>query len=73
MKRAIALSACFVMMLSTAAMGRGLLIPTDKSLPPLAIKTHRVTVVIDSQIATTKVEQVFQNTLRSLSKIACHG
>jgi len=36
-------------------------VPNDTSLPPLAILSHRVSVTIDSQLAVTKVEQVFQN------------
>lgn len=39
----------------------GLLIPTERSLPPLAIKSHRVTVDITDSAAVTKVEQVFVN------------
>jgi len=61
MRRATILSLCVVLLASSMTFGRGLLIPTDKSLPPLAIKTHRVNVTIDSQLAVTKVEQVFQN------------
>ncbi len=34
---------------------------SDTSLPPLAILSHRVSVTIDAQLATSKVEQVFQN------------
>jgi len=61
MRRATILSLCVVLLASSVTFGRGLLIPTDKSLPPLAIKSHRVNVQIDSQLAVTKVEQVFQN------------
>lgn len=39
--------------------------PLDRPIPwrevPLAIKYHRVTVTIDAQVATTKVDQVFVN------------
>ena len=61
MKRAIVLSMCAVLVLGSACFGRGILIPKDQSLPPLAIRSHRVNVTIDSQLAVTKVEQVFQN------------
>ncbi len=39
----------------------GLLVPTDRSLPPLALMSQRVDVVIDGQVATTTVEQVYRN------------
>jgi Ca-activated chloride channel family protein len=55
------LSLCVVFFAGGTCFGRGLLIPKDQTLPPLAIKSHRVTVTIDSQLATTRVEQVFQN------------
>ena len=61
MKRGIVLSLCVVLFAGSMCFGRGVLIPKDAGLPPLAIKSHRVTVAIDSQLATTKVEQVFQN------------
>jgi len=43
------------------AFGQGLLIPTEPTLPPLAIRSHKVTVDIDKQTSVTKVEQVFEN------------
>jgi Ca-activated chloride channel family protein len=39
----------------------GLLIPEDKSLPPLAMVHHRVNVAIEDQVAITTVEQTFRN------------
>ncbi len=39
----------------------GLLIPEDKSLPPLAMLNHKVAIAIDDQLAVTKVEQTFRN------------
>ncbi|HSQ57788.1 MAG TPA: VIT domain-containing protein [Gemmata sp.] len=54
-----------VMVLSLAAAGSasaaGLLIPEDKSLPPLAMVNHKVTVTIDDQVAITTLEQTFRN------------
>ena len=40
---------------------KGLLIPKDVSLTPLAMVNHKVAITIDDQIATTKVEQTFRN------------
>lgn len=39
----------------------GLLIPDEKALPPLAMLRHHVTIAIDDQVASTRVEQVFRN------------
>jgi len=61
MKRGMVLSLCVLFFAASMCFGRGVMIPKDPSLSPLAIKSHRVTVAIDSQLATTKVEQVFQN------------
>jgi Ca-activated chloride channel family protein len=44
-----------------AAHARGLLIPTEKKLPPLAMLNHQVKVAIDDQVAVTTVEQTFRN------------
>jgi Ca-activated chloride channel family protein len=43
------------------ALATGMMIPTDRSLPPLAIKHLRVGAGIADGVATTKVEQVFVN------------
>ncbi len=39
----------------------GLLIPQDKTLPPLAMLDHKVTIAIEDQVAVTRVEQTFRN------------
>jgi Ca-activated chloride channel family protein len=39
----------------------GLLIPDDKTLPPLAMLNHNVSISINDQLATTRVEQTFRN------------
>lgn len=39
----------------------GLLVPNDRSLPPLAVRSHRVNIDITDQAAVTRVEQVFHN------------
>jgi len=38
-----------------------MLIPKDKSLPPLAVKHQRVDIQIKDGVATAKIEQVFKN------------
>jgi Ca-activated chloride channel family protein len=40
---------------------KGLLIPEEKSLPPLAMLNHKVNITIDDQVAVTRVEQTFRN------------
>ncbi|HWG42192.1 MAG TPA: VIT domain-containing protein [Gemmataceae bacterium] len=39
----------------------GLLIPEEKSLPPLAMLNHKVRITIDDQLSITHVEQTFRN------------
>ncbi len=39
----------------------GLLIPTDRSLPPLALQSQTIKVAIDGQIAQTTIEQAYMN------------
>ncbi len=43
------------------AQARGLLIPTEKKVPPLAMLNHHVTVAIEDQVAVTRLEQTFRN------------
>jgi Ca-activated chloride channel family protein len=43
------------------AHGRGILIPVDKSVPPLAMLNHLVKIRIEDQVAVTRVEQTFRN------------
>jgi Ca-activated chloride channel family protein len=40
---------------------RGLLIPVDKNLPPLALLDHKVTINLEDQLAVTRIEQTFRN------------
>ena len=40
----------------SSAQGAGLLIPEEKTLPPLAMLNHQVTVSIEDQVAQTRVE-----------------
>jgi Ca-activated chloride channel family protein len=46
---------------SAPASAHGLLIPKEKTVPPLALLNHQVDVAIDDQVAITRVEQVFRN------------
>src|SRR5205807_3342241 len=39
----------------------GLLIPEEKTLPPLAMLNHKVTIKVEDQVAVTRVEQTFRN------------
>src|SRR5262245_15574329 len=43
------------------AQARGLLIPTEKQVPQLAMLNHQVNITIDDHVATTRVEQTFRN------------
>ena len=40
----------------SSAQGAGLLIPEEKTLPPLAMLNHQVTVSIEDQVAQTRVD-----------------
>jgi Ca-activated chloride channel family protein len=55
------LPALLVLALAGPAQARGLLIPTEKKLPPLAMLNHQVSITIDDQVAVTHVEQTFRN------------
>ncbi len=46
---------------STSVRADGLLIPTDRGLPPLSLTYQRVEVTVVGQVATTKVEQSYHN------------
>src|SRR4051794_29429557 len=39
----------------------GLLIPEEKTLPPLAMLNHKVRIALEDQVAVTAVEQTFRN------------
>src|SRR3954454_2391660 len=45
----------------SSAQAAGLLIPVEKTLPPLAMLNHKVTIAIEDQVAVTTVEQTFRN------------
>src|SRR5215212_2214670 len=50
-------------LLAWAGLGHahGLLIPEEKTLPPLAMLNHKVSIAIEDQVAVTRVEQTFRN------------
>jgi Ca-activated chloride channel family protein len=60
MRRLLPVAALLLAWVATAH-ARGLLIPEDKSVPPLAMLNHKVTIAIEDQVATTHVEQTFRN------------
>src|SRR5437660_9330799 len=43
------------------ARAHGLLIPDEKSIPPLAMLNHHVTITMEDQVSVTRVEQTFRN------------
>ena len=63
MKRARLAGLVLVLLGCRAALATGLLLPSDRSLPPLAIKNQRVSVAIRDQVATTHVKQIFLNSV----------
>jgi len=59
--RAGVLTMIGVLLICRAAGATGLLMPEDKQIPPLAVKSHRVSVQIKDGVATTSLTEVFQN------------
>jgi len=59
--RSALLSVTLVLTFGGPSFANGLLIPADKSLPPLAMVYHRVSIAIEDQVAITNVEQSFRN------------
>ena len=53
--------ASLLLILTPMSFGRGLLVPDDVKLPPLAMVNHLVNVKIEDQVAITTVEQTFRN------------
>jgi Ca-activated chloride channel homolog len=50
-----------ILAVAPIAFGRGLLVPEDVKLPPLAMVHHRVNATLEDQVATTTIEQAFRN------------
>src|SRR2546423_9064912 len=46
---------------SGSVQAHGLLIPEEKTLPPLAMLNHKVSIKVEDQVAVTRVEQTFRN------------
>src|ERR1700738_399671 len=66
LKRGFAMRRLFLvlpllLLASVPAGAAGLLIPTEKALPPLALLNHKVDIAIEDQVAITKIEQTFRN------------
>ena len=60
MRRILAAFAVLVL-IGPSAQASGMLIPVEKKLPPLALVDQKVTISIDEQVATTRIEQAFRN------------
>ena len=60
MRRSLA-AFMLVLLAAGSSQARGLLIPVEKQLPPLALLDYKVNVAIDDQVAVTRVEQTFRN------------
>lgn len=63
MKRLLGLIMIVVCGMQARALGSGLLIPKDESIPPLAIESQRVDIQIKDGTATARIEQVFRNSI----------
>ncbi|MEW6355872.1 MAG: VIT domain-containing protein [Planctomycetota bacterium] len=63
MKKRVLCMLVFLVALQGVATATGMLIPKDPGIPPLAIKYQRVNIAVKDQVATTNVEQVFQNSV----------
>jgi len=60
MKRGLAV--CWgLLLLVSVSQARGLVIPKEPEIPPLALVQHQVEVTITDQVAQTRVNQVFRN------------
>jgi Ca-activated chloride channel family protein len=60
MRRALPLLVLFLAW-ATSAPAAGLLIPEEKTLPPLAMLNHKVAITIEDQVVVTRVDQTFRN------------
>lgn len=59
--RRILLTTFALLIVATPLPAAGLLIPEEKTLPPLAMVDHKVVITIEDQAFVTKVEQTFRN------------
>jgi len=60
-RRTAVLAVFALLALCRTAGATGILVPEDKSLPPLSVKTHRVSVRVEGSVGTTHVSQAFLN------------
>src|SRR6202171_6439563 len=60
MRRYLPVAALLLAWAGTAS-ARCLLLPEDKTVPPLAMLNHKVTITLEDQVAVTHVEQTFRN------------
>src|ERR1051325_2573403 len=59
--RRILLAFSVLLVVCGSAEASGMLIPTEKPVPPWALLDHKVAVTIDDQAAVTRIEQTFRN------------
>ncbi|MHC4788188.1 MAG: VIT and vWA domain-containing protein, partial [Planctomycetota bacterium] len=60
-RKAIWLAALAAIFITRAAGATGIMVPEERKLPPLAIKSHRVEVRIEGNVARTHLSEVFLN------------
>ncbi len=53
--------AALLMLSAASARANGLLIPVERTIPPLAMVNHMVQIDIEDQVAVTRLEQTFRN------------
>ena len=58
---AVAALLAVALLAPSVASAQGVLLPTDRTVQPLAVRYHRVNVAMENGTAVTKVEQVFHN------------
>jgi Ca-activated chloride channel family protein len=61
MKMKIAVSVVSAVLWAASLHAQSILIPRDNTVPPLSLKSQRVVINIDNQVAQVRVEQVFLN------------
>ncbi len=61
MRRNLAVLVVSMLAGAGSARANGILIPTEKKLPPLAMLNHHVRIAVEDQVAVTHVEQTFRN------------
>ncbi len=60
-RQAMLCAALALMLIGRAATASGIMFPEDRKLPPLAIKSHRVSARVEGNLATTRLTQEFLN------------